>query len=222
LDDSLGIREELTSTSTDTPGKGFRCWRKTTSARGTRLTVRRSAGPWSGAATAGRLISCRRSPWATRPSGWRSTASRGSRSQHDLGRRADPIALSRRLARTALEHRQLSPRLLLGCTRDRPEARLPAHAAHPRHHGLHVIFWSQVARAGDQIDTTVNTDLIPPASRSPVAGDHPSFAFRGTSYWAQRPELRLGFHLVRWRRQEMRGIQMLRQSICRLCRTDGN
>jgi hypothetical protein len=50
--------------------------------------------------------------------------------------------------------------------------------------GYTFLFWSQVLRAGDQIDTVVNPGLLPP----PILGTtplRPAFNFNGTSVWAQ-------------------------------------
>lgn len=49
--------------------------------------------------------------------------------------------------------------------------------------GYSFLYWSNVVRAGDQIDLTVNPNLIPP----PVPGGpaRPSFAFQETGLWAQ-------------------------------------
>jgi hypothetical protein len=52
--------------------------------------------------------------------------------------------------------------------------------------GYTFLYWSQVARAGDQIDLDVNSRLLPNDSR-PLAGDtqHPQFVFTDTAFWAQ-------------------------------------
>ena len=52
--------------------------------------------------------------------------------------------------------------------------------------GYSFIYWSRVARAGDQIDTDVNSTLLP-NSPTPPTGDlrHPQFVFRDTDFWAQ-------------------------------------
>lgn len=54
--------------------------------------------------------------------------------------------------------------------------------------GYTFIYWSNLARAGDQIDTTVNPTQIPPGMLMGEA--RPAFPFRTTSFWAQG--LRLG------------------------------
>ena len=52
--------------------------------------------------------------------------------------------------------------------------------------GYTFVYWSRVARAGDQIDTDVNSTLLP-NNPNPPAGDlrHPQFVFRDTDFWAQ-------------------------------------
>ena len=51
--------------------------------------------------------------------------------------------------------------------------------------GYTFIYWSRVARAGDQIDLKVNPTLLP--NGGPPEGDltHPMFAFHEAGYWAQ-------------------------------------
>ena len=53
--------------------------------------------------------------------------------------------------------------------------------------GYSFIYWSSVARAGDQINIKVNPDLIPPSSGTPAnpSLNHPAFAFQDTSFSAQ-------------------------------------
>jgi hypothetical protein len=48
--------------------------------------------------------------------------------------------------------------------------------------GYNVIYWSSVARAGDQIDRTVNRIQIPPPAGT---ADHPAILFHSTDFWAQ-------------------------------------
>jgi hypothetical protein len=62
---------------------------------------------------------------------------------------------------------QLTPRLRLIC-------------------GYTFIYWSRVARAGDQIDFNVNGSQLPNSGIAPT-GDtrHPAFAFQQTDFWAQ-------------------------------------
>ena len=49
--------------------------------------------------------------------------------------------------------------------------------------GYNFLFWSNVVQPGNQIDTTVNPNLIPPV----VAGgpNRPAFSFNGTNFWVQ-------------------------------------
>ncbi len=55
--------------------------------------------------------------------------------------------------------------------------------------GYTFLYWSSVARAGNQIDTNVNSTVLPAASASGVApaGDlrYPMFAWNTTDFWAQ-------------------------------------
>lgn len=50
--------------------------------------------------------------------------------------------------------------------------------------GYTFIHWNNVVRVGDQIDTTVNPNLLPPAVANP-GEQRPAFAFRDTDFWAQ-------------------------------------
>ena len=60
--------------------------------------------------------------------------------------------------------------------------------------GYTFVYWSDVVRAGDQIDTTVNTDLLPDVQ--PTTGpNRPEFSFVDTSFWAQGLSLGLDY---RW------------------------
>jgi hypothetical protein len=50
--------------------------------------------------------------------------------------------------------------------------------------GYTFLYWSNLIRPGDQIDTTVNPNLLPPA----IAGNTflgPAFEVRETDYWVQ-------------------------------------
>ena len=50
--------------------------------------------------------------------------------------------------------------------------------------GYNVLWWSNVARAAEQIDTSVNTNLLPPVETT--AGDsRPAFDFARSDFWAQ-------------------------------------
>ena len=51
--------------------------------------------------------------------------------------------------------------------------------------GYSFIYWSNVVRPGDQIDTTVNPNLLPPENPTQTAFLNPRFAFRETDYWVQ-------------------------------------
>jgi hypothetical protein len=49
--------------------------------------------------------------------------------------------------------------------------------------GYNFLYWSSVVRPGQQIDRTVNPNLLPPAI--PGGPARPAFAFNGTDFWAQ-------------------------------------
>lgn len=59
--------------------------------------------------------------------------------------------------------------------------------------GYSIIYLSNVVRAGNQIDTTINPTFLPPSTPSGAA--RPSFTFRDTDFWAQG--LNFGME-VRW------------------------
>jgi len=62
--------------------------------------------------------------------------------------------------------------------------------------GYTFIYWSQVARAGDQIDLRLNPNLIPPEGPPPVTTNQfPQFNWVYSDYWAQG--LNLGIE-ARW------------------------
>ena len=52
--------------------------------------------------------------------------------------------------------------------------------------GYDCLYWSKVARAGEQIDRTVNSTLLPNSGVTPI-GDttRPAFSFQETGFWAQ-------------------------------------
>ena len=51
--------------------------------------------------------------------------------------------------------------------------------------GYSFIYWSDVARPGEQIDTRLNPNLFPP-EQVPFSGAlRPRFVFRDTDFWAQ-------------------------------------
>jgi hypothetical protein len=59
--------------------------------------------------------------------------------------------------------------------------------------GYTFLYWGEVARSGNQIDQTVNTSLLPPAT-SPVSGPlRPAPRFADSSFWAQG--ISLGFEV---------------------------
>jgi len=49
--------------------------------------------------------------------------------------------------------------------------------------GYSFLYWSRVARAGDQIDTTLSAGEFPPSQNT--ASLHPEFGFATTGFWAQ-------------------------------------
>jgi hypothetical protein len=63
--------------------------------------------------------------------------------------------------------------------------------------GYSFLYWSNVARAGDQIDFDVNSTYIPaPGSNVNFSGaNRPAFVFQQTSYWVQGINFGLGY---RW------------------------
>ncbi len=57
--------------------------------------------------------------------------------------------------------------------------------------GYNFLYWSSVARAGNQIDTGVNTNQLVPAIGGGPA--RPAFSFQGSDFWAQGVTLGLEF-----------------------------
>jgi hypothetical protein len=57
------------------------------------------------------------------------------------------------------------------------------------------LYWSNVARPGDQVDTTVNPNLVPTSTKFGAAGGpaRPAFAFRSTDFFAHGVNLGLEF-----------------------------
>ena len=53
--------------------------------------------------------------------------------------------------------------------------------------GYDVLYWSNVARAGEQIDRTVNSTLLPNSGVLPrrAIWPGPQFTFQETGFWAQ-------------------------------------
>ncbi len=60
--------------------------------------------------------------------------------------------------------------------------------------GYTFIYWDNVARAGDHIDTSINTDFLPPVQATDDEV-RPTFAWNDASYWAQGLSLGLEY---RW------------------------
>ena len=61
--------------------------------------------------------------------------------------------------------------------------------------GYTLFYWNRVARPGDQIDLTVNPDLVPPEA-DPFTGPlRPQFAFVDSDFWAHGLSAGLDF---RW------------------------
>src|SRR5262249_10830358 len=59
--------------------------------------------------------------------------------------------------------------------------------------GYTFLYWSEVARAGNQIDLAVNPNPLPPVT-PPVSGPlRPAPRFENTSFWAQGFDLGLEF-----------------------------
>jgi hypothetical protein len=59
--------------------------------------------------------------------------------------------------------------------------------------GYTFLYWSDVARAGDQVDLAVNPNLLPNSSTPPTGPQRPAFDFQRTSLWAQGIDLGLEF-----------------------------
>jgi hypothetical protein len=51
--------------------------------------------------------------------------------------------------------------------------------------GYSGMYWSKVARAGEQIDRVVNSTLIPPGGNPVGDVTHPQFNFQYSGFWAQ-------------------------------------
>jgi hypothetical protein len=49
--------------------------------------------------------------------------------------------------------------------------------------GYSFMYWSDVSRAGDQIDRDINVSQLPPGPL--VGAPRPEFSFRNTDFWAQ-------------------------------------
>ncbi len=51
--------------------------------------------------------------------------------------------------------------------------------------GYSFIYWSNVVRPGDQIDTSINPNLLPPENPTQTTFLNPRFAFQDSDYWIQ-------------------------------------
>jgi hypothetical protein len=60
--------------------------------------------------------------------------------------------------------------------------------------GYTLLVLGQVATVGTAVDHIINTNLLPPATQAPMAGDHPSFALDKRDVWAHA--LSLGAEFV--------------------------
>jgi hypothetical protein len=49
--------------------------------------------------------------------------------------------------------------------------------------GYTMLYLNRIARAADQVDYTLNPDLLPPALQPPVAGDHPLYSRNRADVW---------------------------------------
>ena len=61
--------------------------------------------------------------------------------------------------------------------------------------GYTFLYWSQVARPGEQVDLDLNPDLLPPEADPFTGAARPRFVFRDTDFWAQGLNLGLDY---RW------------------------
>jgi hypothetical protein len=51
--------------------------------------------------------------------------------------------------------------------------------------GYSVLWLDRIARAADQVDTTLNPALLPPATRAATTTDHPMFVLIRNDMWLQ-------------------------------------
>jgi hypothetical protein len=51
--------------------------------------------------------------------------------------------------------------------------------------GYTFLYWSHVARPGDQIDRAVSPAALPISGTAPVPSSRPAFSFNETDFWAQ-------------------------------------
>jgi len=61
--------------------------------------------------------------------------------------------------------------------------------------GYEFLLWTDVVRAGDQIDRVVNTNYIPPIQTTPTGPQRPAFDWNSSEFWAQ--SITLGYELRR-------------------------
>jgi hypothetical protein len=60
--------------------------------------------------------------------------------------------------------------------------------------GYWALWWLNTVRPGDEVDILVNRNLLPPATRTPVFGDHPALSNHGTDLlWVQALTFSLEF-----------------------------
>ncbi|MCA9141616.1 MAG: BBP7 family outer membrane beta-barrel protein [Planctomycetaceae bacterium] len=57
--------------------------------------------------------------------------------------------------------------------------------------GYTMLYWTQVALAGDQVDTNVNQDVVFNGAYVPGGGARPAFAFNDTDFWVQTIDIGL-------------------------------
>jgi hypothetical protein len=180
LDDRLGVREELTSTDVTLPGAflvqdQFNAENRFNGGElGLSMLMRR--GRWSlelnpriALGSTHEVVNITGSTRTTQANGSNSTATGGL------------LALSSNIGQYSTDQFAVVPEL--GLTLG---YQLSPHVQ--LNFGYSFIYWSCVARAGDQIDYKVNPDLIPGSGAGPVTNPnllHPAFSFQETSFWAQ-------------------------------------
>jgi hypothetical protein len=59
--------------------------------------------------------------------------------------------------------------------------------------GYTYLYWSDVVRAGNQVDLTVNPNLVPGAPNPGVGPSRPAFGFQGTNFWTQGLDVAIQF-----------------------------
>jgi len=178
LDDGLGIREELTSTDIDNLGAFLvqDTFRTRNFFHGGEIGLRfeTQRGRWS-LDFLPKIAFGNTHETATIFGSTRTTEADGTRPTPGLG---GLLALSSNIGSYTRDAFAVVPEVgvTLGC-QITPRLRSTF--------GYTFIYWSRVARAGDQIDFKVNPTLLP--NGGPPEGDtsHPAFAFHETSFWAQ-------------------------------------